>query len=77
MDTLGRCLSIFVKARAAALRLAFVQACATVATSILVALCASLFAFTAVNSYPMWPVWFHRVTDAIALSLTPGDFAGQ
>jgi hypothetical protein len=46
---------------------AFGQVCMWVATSVLARLCAWLFLFIAVKSYPMWPVWFHHVVDVIAL----------
>jgi hypothetical protein len=47
--------------------LTFGKVCVWIAASVLAALCASLFAFIAVKSYPMWPVWFHRIGDVIAL----------
>jgi hypothetical protein len=46
---------------------AFGQVCVWISASVLAALCASLFMFIAVKSYPMWPVWFHRIADVIAL----------
>ena len=60
IDTLDRCLSIFDKP-ARLIVLTFGQVCVWIAASVLAALCASLFAFIAVKSYPMWPVWFHRI----------------
>ena len=62
MDTLDRCLSIFDQP-ARLIVWAFGQVCAWIAASVLAALCASLFVFMAVKSYPLWPVWFHRIGD--------------
>jgi hypothetical protein len=69
IDTLDRRLSIFDKP-ARLIVLTFGQVCVWIAASVLAALWASLFAFIAVKSYPMWPVWFHRIGDVIAL-VTP------